>query len=747
MEKRTNRILLVDDSGARVAAARAALESGPAPVEIVAVQSLAEARLCLNKFSIDLVISELLLPDGKSLALLSDGHGEAVYPVVIMTNRGDVQAAVEVMKAGALDYVVTSDASLIELPSIVDRAVEQWAKLSERKRAAENLRESEYRFRSFFESSSSGMVIMGPEGNGLKMNPTFCRLSGYSEDEALQMNVFDVTHPAERAETLRLYDEVRSGRRKVIDYEKRYRRKDGSFFWGRATVAGVFGADGALRCFAGNVQDITKRKKAEAALRISEEKFRTIFNSAGSGMITLSPAGKFLEVNGAICTFLGYSRDELFDRWVADITHPADLEQTAEKYRLLDSGQSQAIDYQKRFLCKDGKVVWGHVSMSAVLGEDCRPRYYIGLVQDINESKLIQDQIQQSKHMLQLVIDSIPQHVFWKDRNSVYLGCNRNFAQAAGVEKPQNLIGKTDYELPWRKEEADFYRECDRRVMEADMPELHIIETQLQASGKQVWVDTNKIPLHDGEGWVVGVLGTFEDISERKRAEDELIAANRELDAFVYTVSHDLRTPLTPIIGFAEELQVSCRDRLDEQSLDCLAKIENQGRRMMALMEDLLVLARVGHLPRPLDPVDLNEVLEDVLIEMWNQLAETGVVVERAVLPGLKIPRTLLQQIFDNLIGNAVRYAGRDGGPIEVAGERTGDFVRISVRDHGPGISLPERQQIFDLFYRGAAARQLAGTGIGLTTVQKISRLYCGRAWVEETPGGGSTFWVELKDA
>ncbi|WP_298039347.1 PAS domain S-box protein [uncultured Desulfuromonas sp.] len=744
---RTVQVLLVEDSETHAALLSQALESPGGRVAVRVARSLAEARSVLGGFTPDLAIVDLCLPDGQGTELLPPEGEEGAFPVVIMTGHGDEGVAVEAIKAGALDYVVKTPASLAEMPHVVERALREWTQVTERRRAEEALRQSEERFRSFFESAASGMAIISPEGRALRVNPTFCRLSGYSEPEALEKNILEVTHPDDREETRRLYDEIRADRRRVVDYEKRYLCKDGSVTWGRATVAGVFGTDGALSYFAANVQDITERKETEEALRLSEERFRTVFNNAAAGMVTLSTEGRFLEANEAFCRFIGYSREDLLSLRVPDITHPDDQEKTAENYRVLGSGQSRAIDYQKSFLRRDGSTVWGHVSVAAVPGADGLPLYYVGLVQDITESKRVQDQIRESKQMLQLVLDYIPQRVFWKDRDSVYLGGNRNFARAAGVEAPQDLVGKTDYDLPWKREEADFFRECDRRVMESDAPELHIIEPQLQASGKQAWLDTSKVPLHDGEGRVVGVLGTFEDFTERKRAEEALVEANRELDAFVYTVSHDLRTPLTPIIGYAEVLQETCRDRLDEQSLDCLAEIENQGRRMLALMEDLLVLAKVGHVQRPAEPVDLGAVVAEVLVGMGSLLAEAGVAVERHSLPGLRVPKTLLAQVFDNLIGNAVRYAGAEGASLEVGGERTGAMVRFFVRDHGPGIPAGERERVFEVFFRGTEGKKVQGTGVGLATIQKIARCYGGRAWLEETPGGGCTFWVEMEDA
>ncbi len=494
-------------------------------------------------------------------------------------------------------------------------------------------------------------------------------------------------------------------------------------------------------------RSVSSVNKGRLKVNAGEEKFRNFFECAAAGMVTISPDRYFMATNAAFCGFVGYSAEELSRMQVADITHPDDLGVTDENYRMLVSGQIRAIDYQKRFLRKTGEVAWGHVSVVAVLDESAQPQYYVGLVQDITESRQIQNQVRESQQMLQLILDYIPQYVFWKDRDSVYRGCNRNFARAAGVETPQNLIGKTDFDLPWTQGEAEFYRECDRRVMASDLPELHIIETQLQANGRQAWLDTNKIPLHDGDGQVVGILGTFEDITERKRAEDQLLERNRELDAFVYTVSHDLRTPLTPIISYAEVLQTTCREQLDEQSLDCLAKIENQGRRMQAVMEDLLVLAKVGHVQRPTELVDADAVLDDVLISLGPQTVEAGIEITRTSLPRLRVPATLLTQVFGNLLGNAIRYAGREGSPIRICGERRGSQVRFSVEDHGPGIPQDERSQIFELFYRGINNRKSSGTGVGLATVQKISRLYSGQSWMEETPGGGSTFFVELTDA
>jgi PAS domain S-box-containing protein len=138
------------------------------------------------------------------------------------------------------------------------------------------------------------------------------------------------------------------------------------------------------------------------------------------------------------------------------------------------------------------------------------------------ERRKVAEKLRESQQMLQSVLDSVPQAVFWKDRNLVYLGCNPIFARHAGLSSPQDIVGKTDYDLCWRKEEAEHFRIIDSKVMETNTPEFHIMESQLQADGKQAWLDTNKVPLHDSQGNVVGVLGTYEDITERREAERAL---------------------------------------------------------------------------------------------------------------------------------------------------------------------------------------------------------------------------------
>lgn len=266
-------------------------------------------------------------------------------------------------------------------------------------------------------------------------------------------------------------------------------------------------------------------------------------------------------------------------------------------------------------------------------------------------------------------------------------------------------------------------------------------ERDLHATGRTYEVVHSPFPVAERP---THKLGVFRDITERKAAERRLQQANRELDAFVSTVSHDLRSPLTPLIGFAELLEERSADQLDEIGLESLAEIKATATKMKALLEDLLTLARVGQLKNPGQLVDVTRIAEDVMLELADKVIERQAKIRISQLPDIRIPESLLTDLFRNLLANALKYAANKDPRIEISGESYPDRVRYRVTDHGPGIPLNEQDEVFEPFRRGSSSSGHLGTGIGLATVAKIARVYNGSTWVEETPGGGATFVVEL---
>jgi PAS domain S-box-containing protein len=238
-------------------------------------------------------------------------------------------------------------------------------------------------------------------------------------------------------------------------------------------------------------------------------------------------------------------------------------------------------------------------------------------------------------------------------------------------------------------------------------------------------------------------LAVCRDITERDKAEKDLQQANRELDAFVHSVSHDLRGILSPVVTYMDFLRLTYADVLDKQILQILTETERQSERAIALLDDLLDLARVSHIAPARHPTDPAMVVAEVLRELELEDEDhPEITVDK--LPATWLPEPLVYQIFSNLIGNACRYAPVESGPVKVGSWDEAGQVIYFVQDHGPGVPLMEREKIFDIFFRGKAARDNRGTGVGLAIVRKIAGRCNGRVWVEQTPGGGATFCVAI---
>ncbi len=320
--------------------------------------------------------------------------------------------------------------------------------------------------------------------------------------------------------------------------------------------------------------------------------------------------------------------------------------------------------------------------------------------------------------------------------------CDRNYRLLFFNRAMDRLIGKmTDrpcYEVLYGRD--DICPDCP--MDEVFAGKLCRQETHLMATGRTYEVLHSACHFHQQPRCKLGVC---RDITERLAIRQRLQQVNRELDAFVSMVSHDLRSPLTPLIGFAELLQDRYSHVLDGLGRESVREIHSSAERMRELLEDLLCLARVGQVPVPAAPVATLGVVADVVSELSEIIERRQVRIDIGNLPDVLIPESLLADLYRNLLSNALKYGvSEEEAHIEIFGHVVGERVELLVRDHGAGVAETEMERIFEPFARGDAAHKHSGTGIGLATVAKIARVYHGRVWVEETSGGGATFVVEL---
>jgi two-component system sensor histidine kinase ChiS len=361
-----------------------------------------------------------------------------------------------------------------------------------------------------------------------------------------------------------------------------------------------------------------------------------------------------------------------------------------------------------------------------------------------------EEQLAHERAVLQYIVDNVPALIFWKDRQSVYLGCNRGFAALGGKDDPRELVGRTDYDMAWRQF-ADQYRAGDRELFERGEPILYREEPM--SDGKVIL--TSKVPMRDQAGEMIGVLGIIFDITERKHLELELREAKEKAESaaqarsdFIANVTHELRTPLTLILGPVDDM---LRDpALPPEFRSVLERVRRNGARLHGLVDDVLEFSRAeaGHHKARPAPMDLVAAMRALVHDMQPLAASQQLELETPLqsLPVSLDPK-LVERILLNLVGNALKFTPAPGLiVVSLSHEPAAGTLRIAVTDSGPGIPKSAQVQLFRPFAQldASKTRRAGGTGLGLALVRRCAEAMGGIAGVDSEEGQGSTFWVVL---
>jgi PAS domain S-box-containing protein len=273
--------------------------------------------------------------------------------------------------------------------------------------------------------------------------------------------------------------------------------------------------------------DITERKLAEEAVRESEERFRNMFVAAATGIAISTPQGRYLHANAAYCRMLGYTEEELRQRDFASLTHPDDLEVNLKLRDELLAGQRESIQMEKRYLKKNGDVVWTRHSVSATHGFNGEIATLMVVAEDITERKQAEDKLQRRQSELQVLFDLMPAMIWFKDTENGILRVNERAAEATGLPAAE-LEGKSMYDV--YPQEAEKYYADDLEVIDKGEPKLGIVEKFRNQEGKEIWIKTDKVPVRAEDGRTTGIVVMTQDITERKLAEESLALFRNLID-------------------------------------------------------------------------------------------------------------------------------------------------------------------------------------------------------------------------
>jgi len=650
-----------------------------------------------------------------------------------------------------------------ELVSLVNEQTKELAKLQN----------GTNKFKSFFNSSINGRYKSTPDGKFIEVNTALVDMLGYeTEEELLEIDIIS---------QLYFDSNDRESSFEVQDSEDikmyHFRKKNGTSIWVEDYVKSIRDEAGNIIHYEGILKDVSERKKRKVLLKISEEGYK-IHELKDFNEFIMNELGQLIDTTNFYIAFFNENRETISIPFIAgedaDEEFPIGKSMTGylikkgkplfvkskEYKRLIDSGTIELIGtFPKVWLGVPLSVndkVMGAIVVQSYNDEGAYQLADVELLEFVSshislavQRKKIEQEIAVSKQVLRKVLDNIPIKVFWKDRDSKFLGCNKSSLKEMNIENEEDVIGKSDFDFH-EKEDAKKYRDDEDAIMRSGVPKLNYQETQIKKGKEHIYI-TSKLPFYDEKDNVIGLVGTSDDITEQKEIEvklkkaiEEANAANLSKSTFLSNMSHEIRTPMNAILGYSQLLQDD--DNLTKVQQENLRTINRSGEHLLELINDILDMSKIEAGRVSLKQTDFSfiELLKEV--EQLFKLKAEQKHIEFSFKLDEKIPKAIvadeskIKQVIINLIGNALKFTST--GFVKVTVETgTNNLMFVKVKDSGKGILKEEQETVFKPFeqaQKGAAVK--GGTGLGLAISKKLASLMEGDIEVESELGNGAEF-------
>jgi len=591
--------------------------------------------------------------------------------------------------------------------------------------------EAKERLGAIVDTTPECVKIVSPDGTLLQMNSAGLTMVGASSaDQVVGKNVYEIVAPEDRERFREFNERICQGERGTLEFD----------------IIGIGGERRHMETHAAPLRrsgetvhlaithDITERKQAERATLL----LGAIIDSSDDAIISKDLNGVITSWNIGAERLFGYAADEVIGRPVTILIPFDRLEEEPKILSRLKRGE-RVDHFETIRQRKDGALLDISLTISPVKDRRGNIIGVSKIARDITERKRAQAALLASEARFRQLADSMPQIVWTARPDGHFDYHNERWYQFTGSSRDR--IEDVSWDAILHPDDLQSWRQSWEGAVRSGNP--YNIEHRLWDRGNHFWrwFAGRALPVRDEDGNIVKWFGSCIDIDDLKRVEDDLRRANEDLEQFAFSASHDLQEPLRSVKIYSELLSTTCSEALDSQGLEFLTYLRSGATRMEMLVRDLLAYTQVTKFEKPVEAADSGAALATALANLGGAISESGATITADPLPSLPVHITHLQQLFQNLIGNAIKYRSPDRPPVvHIAAERRNGYWIFTVSDNGIGIEPEYKEKIFGLFKRLHTSDEYSGTGIGLAICQRIVERYHGRIWVESEPGKGSTF-------